>query len=348
MNMLTDLKFDFDPKKPLYIGIADCFISNISNGKIKKNEQLPSINLFSKEYKVSRDTVEKAYRILKAKNIVVTYKGKGTYINNTQLIQKHKVLFLFNRLNKFNLKMYSSFINNIGDGYHTDIDVYHCNGSLFLDLIEKHIEKYDYYIIILNIKIENPQQVSNYSECIKAIKSIPRQKLIIIDNNELKIDGESIEIFQDFENDTYYALKKEGENINKYKKLKLILPENSNDSYLLKIAKGFKKFCIEQAVNFEISNKGIERVTINQGDLYIVIEDDDLINLLDMTKARNLLQGIDIGIISFSDSPFKRLLGITVFSTNFAEIGETAASMIINNKKGKKIKSFSFIRRASV
>ncbi|SHF85184.1 regulatory protein, gntR family [Arenibacter palladensis] len=348
MNMLTDLKFDFNSKKPLYIRIADCFISNIANGNIKKNEQLPSINLFSKEYKVSRDTVEKAYKILKAKNLVITYKGKGTYIISTRLIQKHKVLFLFNRLNKYNLQMYYSFINNIGDQYHTDIDIYHCKESLFLNLIEKHIEKYDYYIIVLNIKIENPQQVSNSIESIKALKSIPQQKLIIIDNNELKIDGKIIQIFQDFENDTYYALKKGRENINKYKKLMLILPENSNYPYLLKITKGFKKFCIEQAINFEISSKPIEGVSINQGDLFIVIEDDDLVNLLDMTKASTLLLGIDVGIISFNDTPFKRLLGIAVISTNFTEMGETAASMIVNNKKGKRRNPFSFICRASV
>ena len=74
MNMLTDLKFDLDPKKPIYVQIADCFISNISNGSIKKNEQLPSINMFSKKYKVSRDTVEKAYKVLKVKNVVVAKK----------------------------------------------------------------------------------------------------------------------------------------------------------------------------------------------------------------------------------------------------------------------------------
>jgi DNA-binding transcriptional regulator YhcF (GntR family) len=345
--MLKDLKFDQDPNKPKYLQIADCFISNISNGSIKKNDQLPSINEFSKEYKVSRDTVEKAYKVLKDKKVVAAKQGKGTYINSTALISKQKVLFLINKLSSYKLEMYSSFINNIGVKYHTDFEVYHCDESLFLTLLEKHINKYDYYIIMPHFKIENHQQSSFSRESINAIKGIPQEKLIMMDNDELKIDGEIIEIFQDFETDIFNALKKGREKINKYKKLFLTIPKDSNYSYLEKIKKGFIKFCVEQAIDFEISNKVSEGVRINKGDLYIIIDDDDLVNLVDITKARNLVLGTDLGIISFNETPLKRLLGIAVVSTNFWKMGETAASMIINNKKGKIINPFSFIDRTS-
>ena len=348
MNMLKDLKFNLDPKKPIYIQIADCFILNISNGNIKQNEQLPSINVFSKKYKVSRDTVEKAYKVLKVKYVIVAKKGKGTYVNNTELMPKQTVLFLINRLSTYNLKVYSSFINYIGDRHFADIEVYHCDATLFMNLIENSIEKYDYYFILPHFEIANHQQSSFKREYLEVIKRVPCEKLIIMDDNNLKIGWEIIQIIQDFENDIYEALKKGREKIKTYKKLILILPENTIYPYLKKVTKGCKRFCIEQAIDFEISIKKCEGVSINRGDLYFVVEDDDLVNLMDIIKAKNLVLGTDIGIISINETPLKKLLGITVVSTNFNEIGKTVAGMIHNDKKGKIKHPYSFIDRASI
>lgn len=348
MNMLKDLKFDLEPNKPKYIQIADCFIYNISKGNIKKHEQLPSINVFSKEYNVSRDTVEKAYKVLKAKKVVVSKKGKGIYIDSTRLISKVKVLFLINKLSTYKLKMYSAFIKSIDEKYHTDFEIYHCNESLFSTLLEKHINKYDYYIIMPHFKIDN-QRKSNFSnESIKLIKSIPKDRLVIMDNNELEIDGEIIEIFQDFENDIYNALNEGIEKVKTYKKLKIVVPKDSNYPYLLKIVKGFNKFCHENNFDFEVLQKVTNNLKINQGDLFIVIEDDDLVNLIDIAKAQDLILGNTIGIISFNETPLKRLLGIAVVSTNFKKMGETAAQMIMKNEKGKIKNPFQFIDRNSI
>ena len=73
---------------------------------------------------MSRDTVEKAYKNLKAKKIVVGKKGKGTFINTTKLVSKNRVLFLINKLSSYKLKIYHSFINTIGEDYHTVITSY--------------------------------------------------------------------------------------------------------------------------------------------------------------------------------------------------------------------------------
>lgn len=348
MNMLKDLKFDGIPNKPKYLQIADCLITNVAKGNIKKNEQLPSINVFSKHYNVSRDTVEKAYKVLKAKKVVASKKGLGTYIDCTKVISKVKVLFLINKLSAYKLKIYSSFIKSIGDSYHTDFEVYHCDEYLFQTIMEKHYNKYDYYVIMPHFKIENHQQSSFSKVSIDLIKNIPHEKLIIMDNNELSIDGEIIEIFQDFENDIYCALKEGTAKIKEYKKLKIVVPNESNYPYLLKVVKGFNKFCLEQCIDFEVLHKLSNNTIINQGDLFMVIEDDDLVNLIDMIKSENLGLGDGVGIISFNETPLKRLLGIAVVSTDFKKMGETAANMIINNKKGKIKNPYNFIDRVSI
>tara|TARA_R110000868_G_scaffold98706_9_gene271859 strand:+ start:7424 stop:8470 length:1047 start_codon:yes stop_codon:yes gene_type:complete len=348
--MKTRIEFTINKKSrsPKYLQIADAIIHNISVGSLKMDEQMPSVSGFSKEYKVSRDTVSKAYNFLKEKKIITAHIGKGTYINSTKLISKVNILFLINKLSTYKLKMYNSFIKSIGEKYHTDFEIYHCDESLFLSLMEKNINKYDYYIIMPHFKTKQDQQIIFSNESMNLIKSIPREKLIIMDNNDLNIDGDIIEIYQDFESDIFNALRVGLTKIKKYKKLTLVVPENTNYPYLIKILNGFKRFCTEHSFDFEILNKVSDHIAISRGDLFVTIEDDDLVMLVDLIAAKNYTLGKDVGMISYNETPLKRLLGIAVVSTNFELMGETAASMIHKNQKGKIKNPFNFIDRKSI
>lgn len=74
----------------------------------------------------------------------------------------------------------------------------------------------------------------------------------------------------------------------------------------------------------------------------------DLVNLVRQIREKKLTLGKDIGIISYNDTPLKELLGITVISTHFKAMGETAAYMILKNKKEKVKNVFEYIERNSV
>lgn len=136
MDMLKDLKMGTSCK-PMYIKIADCFIDNISRGKLKEDQKIPSINEFSKACHISRDTVEKGYKVLKEKKVVKVIKGKGTYIDSSKLVDKINVLFLINKLSSYKLEMYNSFSDCIGSDYQVDFEIYNGDESVFLRLMEK-------------------------------------------------------------------------------------------------------------------------------------------------------------------------------------------------------------------
>ncbi len=349
MNLLKDLNFNTENKTPLYLQIANCITDNIARGNIKNDTKLPSINVFSKEYNVSRDTVEKAYKVLKSKSIIVGKKGLGSFINTNELVSKASVLFLINKLSPYKLKVYDAFINRIGDDYHTDFEVYHCNESLFLSLIDKNLNKYDYYVIMPHFKILSPEEASIKSESTKLINSIPSNKIILLDNNDMNIDGDIIEIYQDFENDIYRSLKEGFNKIKKYNKINLIISKGETYPYLNKICNGFIKFCNEFSFDFKIINKVDESEIIEPGNLFITITDDHLVSLLDCISANKELNlGENVGVISYNETPFKRLLNIAVISTNFVKMGESAANMILNNKKGRRKNPFVFIDRSSI
>lgn len=346
--MINFIKIDETSRVPKYQQIVDSIIFNISNGNLKIDQKIPSINRFSEEFYMSRDTVEKAYNILKDRKVISSIRGKGYYITRTKLISKVNVLFLFNKLSAYKMKTYNSFINSIGANAHTDLHIYHCDETLFLNLMDKFDGAYDYYVITTHFKTDDLKHVSYTDEVVNAIKKIPKNKLIIMDNIKLGMEDQIIQIYQDFENDIYNALKEGLSKISKYDKLILVYPEKAVYPYPRRILHGFRKFCVEHSINFEILDHVYEDIILKKGDLFITIEESDLVNLINQIRNDELVLGSDIGVISYNDTPLKELLGITVISTDFNIMGETAARMILNKEKGKVKIPFNFIDRNSI
>lgn len=333
MEVYKLIKIDEDSRKPKYKQIVDSIIYHISNGNLKMDDKIPSINKFSEEFYLSRDTVEKAYNILKERKIITSIRGKGYYITRTQLISKINILFLINKLSTYKLKIYNSFINKIGSASHTDLHIYHCDETLFLNLLEKSLNAYDYFIIMPHFKTEGLEHVSYTELTEKAVKKIPKEKLLFLDNQRSKLDVDIV--YQDFENDIYNALNEGLHKISKYKELFLVYPSKALYPYPKRILHGFRKFCVKNNLDFKIIDEIYDDIILKKHDLFITIEESDLVNLVNRIREDEFELGSDIGVISYNDTPLKELLGITCISTDFKAMGETAADMILNKKKGK-------------
>lgn len=348
MNTLKFIKIDDNSRIPKYRQIVDSIIHNISICNFNVNQKIPSINSLSEELYLSRDTVEKAYAILKEREIIIATRGKGYYIARTKLQLKTNILFLINKPSSYKLKIYKAFIDTIGVNTHTDLRIYHCDELLFLDLMEKHKSVYDYYVIMAHFKTEELNHTSFTDSVIKAIRKIPKEKLVILDNIIPGIGGEIIEVYQDFENDIYNSLIEGLNKISKYQKIILIYQDKSVYPYPRRILRGFRKFCEENSLNFEIISEVFDDMILKKGDLFITIDEIDLVNLVKQIREQEFILGNDIGIISYNETPLKELLGITVISTDFKQMGEAAAYMIQNNKKEKYKVPFNLIDRESL
>lgn len=73
---------------PIYEQIVEQVKVLIRNGKLKENDNLPSVRSLAKELKISALTVKKAYDNLESEGFTVTVHGKGTYVaaTNTELL----------------------------------------------------------------------------------------------------------------------------------------------------------------------------------------------------------------------------------------------------------------------
>ena len=176
------------------------------------------------------------------------------------------------------------------------------------------------------------------------LKLIPENELILLDKNILEYDFKKA-VFQDFKADIYHALMDAETLIQKYKSIGLIFPEFSN--HPIEIIEGAKQYGrkTKHALKLYANAVGLKPV---KGVVYIVISDDDLVILIKKIRKMNFVLGQDVGIISFNESELKDLLDITVISTDFEQMGKTAAEMILHNINEQIKNPFRIIKRGSL
>lgn len=92
---------------PYYKQIVDYIVFAVSNGTLKRGEQLPTVRQAAVDLQVNLNTVSKAYNELEHKGLVTTQQGTGTFISHdfTQPNQSEKTAML--------KKMCSSFLSEV-------------------------------------------------------------------------------------------------------------------------------------------------------------------------------------------------------------------------------------------
>ena len=344
----VEIIIDENSRIPKYKQIVDSIINDMSKGRLAVGEKLPSINELSEACYLSRDTVEKAYKLLKERKAIISVIGKGYYTAKTDLISKVNVFFLVNKPSTYKMMIYDSFVNAIGINGHVNLSIYHCEESLFERCLERSLGAYDYYVVMPHFKDQQLNHISYTKKTLHVLERVPQDKLIVLDNAKPVSGLDCGSIYQDFAVDIYLALKEGLRKLQHYEKILLVYPKNSIYPYPKRILHGFQKFCREYDFHFEVLDEIYDDMELQSKDVFITIRETDLVNLVRQIRSKKLTMGKDIGVISYNETPLKELLGITVISTDFKTMGETAAYMVLNNKKENVKNVFKYIERNSV
>jgi len=344
----VEIRIDRNSRIPRYRQIVNSLIDDIERGVLSVGQRVPSINEISEEYYISRDTVEKAYNVLKERKIIVSAKGKGYYVARTVLPSKINVLFLFNKLSSYKLQIYNAMVTRLAQNAQIDLVVYHCDPKLLLNALRENGGRYDMYVVMPHFKDASLAHHGPDEEVLDELRKIPSEKLLILDNPVPELGEDVASVFQDFKMDLYEALQEGMERLRRYDKLILVYPQKSLYPYPQDILLGFQKFCKDFGFSYEVLDEIYPDMELHAHDAYILIEEADLVNLLKQIRDKKLTPGRDIGVISYNDTPLKELLGITVISTDFDTMGETAAYMILKRKREAVKNVFRFINRDSI
>lgn len=339
-NIYRHILIDEQSITPKYVQLINSILKGVEQGNIGKDYQLPSINDLSYELDISRDTAEKAYRQLKQLGVVGSVPGKGYFISKTDVKQSIRVFLIFNKLSVHKKIIYDAFVKTLGEQAAIDFYIYNNDFSLFKKLVQNRREGYTHYVVI-------PHFLEGGEKAFEVINEIKEGELILLDKLIPAVKGEYGAVYENFEKDIFNALKEALPNLSNYLTLKLVFP--SYTYFPNEILQGFERFCMEYAFQYKVVHK-IKDEPISKGDVYINLMEDDLLVLLDKIQSTKLEVGKDIGIISYNETPWKRFIldGITTISTDFKQMGEMVANMILHNERKHLEVPFALTLRKSL
>jgi len=323
-NYLKILSIDEYSITPKYLQLSNAIIRAIESGDIVKDDMLPSINDLSFALDTSRNTIERVYKELKDKGIVSSVPGKGFFISNTDFQKPLKIFLLFNKLSTHKKLIYDAFVDTIGELATIDFYIYNNDFYFFKKIItESFNSDYAKYIVI-------PHFLDNETKAHEILNTIPKDKLILLDNLVPGVNGKFAAIYENFASDVYEALKKMLDKLTKYHNIKLIFPGKTYHSK--EILKGFLNFCRQYAFDYEVvESSAIE--TIQKDTVYISLTEDDLVELIKKIIASDLKVAKDVGVISYNETALKEIIldGITTISTDFKLMGSKTAEFALSN-----------------
>ncbi len=306
--------------KAKYKQIVESILDGINNETLHVRDKIPSLNFIVKEFGLSQDTALYAYNELKHRGIISSSIGKGYFITKTDLQARHNIFLLFDKMTAYKEVLYKSMKEKVGKKALLDIYFHHGNQKAFNTLIENAIGNYTAYIIV---PIVSPTTD-------KILFKIPKKKVFIIDQGITRYGKKYRSVCQNFERDIIDALNRGIEKVKKYDKLYFV--HKDQRLQFTELEKGFKIFCEKHHIENELLSS-INGHKIKAGEMYILVDDKDLVHIIKYCKSKQMIPGQDIGIVSYNESPFKEIIadGITTITTDFNQMGQSIIEMIFNN-----------------
>ena len=313
---MTLVKVNDKSDVPKYQQIVTSIIDAISQHTLHKGDALPSVNTLCKTHKLSRDTVFKAYSILKDQGLVDAVPNKGYYVAD----DTKKVLLVLDTLKAYKEVLYHSFVNNLPSNVQSDVQFHHYDIENFKTIITNSIGKY-YKYVIMNF---------DHKDVPKIVSQIPSDKLLHIDWN-IHTNPTSNYVFQNFGSSFYKAISEAEIPLRKYKRIDFLYPHFSDHPVETSIY--FKKFCADFNFQYKII-RDPNTFSVEKGVAYLSVSDRMLGKFLEQSRDKSLEPGIDVGFLSYNETPMKKFIykGISVISTDFKALGTKAAEFISRNE----------------
>ena len=74
------VKIDKDSHRPFYEQLVIGIKEDILQGILEPGDQIPSVREMAKILLINPNTISKAYKVLESEQVLVTVKGKGTFV----------------------------------------------------------------------------------------------------------------------------------------------------------------------------------------------------------------------------------------------------------------------------
>ena len=333
---ITDLiKIDTSLATPVYKQIVQSIYKNIDNGVLVKYDVLPSVNKISEIFSLARGSVFSAYNDLRASGIIDSIPGKGYFVKSTNTKQSKRIFLLFSTFTPYKETLFNALLNALPKDATLEIYFHHHSIKMFETLIREQAGYYNTFIIMPEI----------HSDTSSILSKLDQKNTFLLDVGFKEYKKEYPGIYQNFEKDIYTILISNKNLIAKYKRLFLVFPDLTKTKDIIT---GFNKFSKTKIIATSVINK-FNADDVKKQDAFIVIDDNDLVEIVKYAKSKNFQPGKDIGIISYNETSLKSVIGngITTITTDFEAMGKSIAGMIISNEHDVIENPFVMIDRQS-
>lgn len=330
--------FGVEPKSSLlkYERIIEELKEAIRQKKFRIGQGVPSITRVSQELGCSRETVVKAYDVLKKEGVLDSHPGKGFFVASEKIANCPKVFLLLNNLTPYMEVLYNAFVGALEDKAVVDVFFHHNRIEMFEKLIRDNSRKYFSYIV----------KPFAHKRVDAVLGMLPQNELLVLDRREGINDARSF-ISQDFRDDFYFSLNNGAEDFAKYREVQLVFSRRLVHPEVC--VEAFERFVRERKLHGRV----VERVgphDVSEGVAYITLTDEDLVAVLRGCRDKGCRPGRGVGVISYNDTPLKEFVGdgVTVVSADFAQMGRLAADFAVTRKPVQYTMQATLIRRASL
>jgi len=326
------ISINHESDTPKYQQLVNAINNAIAKNLLNKGDLLPSVNSICKENNLSRDTVFKAYSILKDQRVIESVPNKGYYVAG----ETRKVLLVLDTFKAYKEVLYHSFVNNLPENIITDVQFHHYNIDNFKTIINNSIGKY-YKYVVMNFDDE---------EVATVLANISNEKLLLIDWN-IHSKSKNNYVFQDFGKAFYESLKEAVDLFRKYEEIDFIYPSFTN--HPIESVQFFEKFCKDFNFKYKII-KNHKNFDIEKNKAYISVSDRMLGVFLEQCREKDMEPGKDVGILSYNETPMKKFIykGISVVTTDFEALGTKGAEFITKDEPMQYYVSTKLIIRESL
>jgi len=328
---MTTIKFTHSVSK--FKSLADGISLSIMQGSLKEGDNLPSINEASVYYKVSRDTIFKAYNELKKRGLIDSNPTIGYFVTG----EVNHVLLLLDTYSSFKQNLYHRFVANLPENYKVDLIFHQYNERLFETIIRESIGKYSMYLVM---NFSNDQ----FSD---SLKLIPANKLLLLDFGNFEKPDYSF-ICQDFNESLYNCLNDGNSLLHKYKKIVFVFPQEV--CHPVSAIDSFIRYCTHEKFDYEVIRNDTDWKGVEPGTAYLCILHDDLVKIIKNADSAGLTIGKDIGLIAYNDEAILEVIknGISSITIDFGLMGEKAADFVIRKQQVQEYLPTRLIVRGSI
>ncbi|GAB2555263.1 GntR family transcriptional regulator [Spirosoma areae] len=318
--MKTDVFIGDRTRSPKYLQVVNAIVSDIEKGVLSLGDRLPSLNEACAEWYLSKDSVKRAYETLYQMGFITSINRKGFFIAGQSKRHALRVLIVTGQLTDSVKQLHDAIAANLSREVILDVCSFNYQRQLLCQLLGKHLGDYHYFVLM-------PHLIGQDPATLQSLRNVPGQQLILIGNqwpdalqhgHQLRYGGETA---------LYEALLSQLTTLRKYTRLNLILPEH--DCFDADSIRAFRRFCTAHGFDFELIDE------LTEGDIqprqaYFVADSRHLIALVDYSQRTGLRLGQELGVVSFVENEYTRLLagGVSVIAHPSAEVGRLVGQIL--------------------